>query len=202
MKDVVSEAIHFATDVFAGKTRKCSAQPTVLHSLEVAAIVSGMTNDANVITAAILHDVVEDAGVTLEQLKEQFGTRVADLVLSETEDKRRGFPADQTWRIRKEEAIQVLQHTNDIGVKMIFLGDKLSNMRSICNDLLRRGDVIWQSFHQHDPSEHHWYYRTIAEALSELKQYPAWQEYDQLVKQVFHENEERTLTNENSDRKN
>jgi guanosine-3',5'-bis(diphosphate) 3'-pyrophosphohydrolase len=185
----ISEAIHFSTDAFDGKKRKCSRKPAVLHALEAAVIVSGMTDSCDVISAAVLHDVIEDAGVSCDELKERFGERTAELVMSETEDKRRNLPPAQTWRIRKEESVEFLRQTSDIEVKMVFLGDKLSNMRSIRNDLLQMGDAVWQNFNQKDPEQHHWYYRAIADAMPELKEYPAWKEYDSLIREVFGETE-------------
>lgn len=191
MRDLVSEAIHFAAEAFYGKKRKCGEEPAVLHSLEAAVIVGSLTDDTATIAAAVLHDVVEDAGVSLETLRERFGDRVAELVASETEDKRREQPPADTWRIRKEEAIRLLQSTGDIGVKMLFLGDKLSNIRSIRNELLKSGDAVWTRFNQRDPNEHYWYYSSVAAALSELKDTPAWQEYDLLIRQTFKVSEGR-----------
>ena len=68
---------------------------------------------------------------------------------------------------------------------MIALGDKLSNIRAIYRDNQRLGDQLWERFNQKDKSEHAWYYGEIAEATKELAMYPAWQEYDSLVKRVF-----------------
>ena len=189
-KDLLDEAIHFATDAFSGKKRKCSGCPAVLHSLEAAAIVAGMTDDEQVIAATVLHDVIEDAGITSDEIREKFGDRVTKLVLSETEDKRSDMPPAQTWKLRKQEAIALLDKTDDRGVKLLFLGDKLSNMRSVYNDISLYGDNVWNNFNQKDPREHYWYYNTIAESLSEFEKYPAWQEYKRLISLVF-EKEER-----------
>lgn len=161
-----------------------------------------MTGDREIIAAAVLHDVLEDTGTTEGQLRAQFGNRITDLVLAETENKRRTVPAGETWQKRKEEAITLLQETDDPGVRIVFLGDKLSNMRSLYSDLSRCGDSVWQSFHQKDPKQHHWYYRKIADALCELRQYPAWQEYDRLIRLVFNENEKERQQNGDSQREN
>ena len=94
-----------------------------------------MTTDQEVIAAALLHDVVEDTHVTIDEIEEKFGKRVKELVLSETEDKRPNMPSSLSWRIRKEESLEVLKTTTDIGVLMIWLGDKLANIRSIYREL-------------------------------------------------------------------
>ncbi len=67
----------------------------------------------------------------------------------------------------------------------MYLADKLSNMRSLYNDTVLQGDRVWQQFNQKDPQQHYWYYSQIAEILSDLKEYPAWQEYNRLIKIVF-----------------
>ena len=59
--------------------------------METAAIVTAFTNEPEMIAAALLHDVIEDAGVTKEELEEKFGSRVAFLVESESEDKSRSW---------------------------------------------------------------------------------------------------------------
>lgn len=185
--DLVSAAMHFAIDAHNGEKRKGDGRLAVLHELEAAAIVASITQDEATIAAAALHDTVEDAGVTIEEIEEKFGKRVAQLVASETENKRRDLPAADTWRIRKEEAVSLLQKTDDISVKMIFLGDKLSNMRSFYILKQREGDSMWNSFNQKDPEAHHWYYRSIADAMPELSDSLVWKELDRLIASVFNE---------------
>ncbi|MEG2414284.1 MAG: HD domain-containing protein [Clostridia bacterium] len=191
MPDKISQAIHFITDAFEGRTRKSSSLPAVFHSLEVGSIVASMTDDKDVIVAALLHDTVEDTSVSARDIEKNFGARVTELVLSETEDKRSDLPPQNTWKLRKMESIALLQTTNDIGIKMIFLGDKLSNMRSLSLGYQQHGANLWNDFNQKDPAAHHWYYRTIADALCELKDSFAWKEYDNLIKKLF--------TNDNND---
>ncbi|MCH4208108.1 MAG: HD domain-containing protein [Solobacterium sp.] len=185
--DQITQAIEFAANAFDGRKRKVSHQPAILHSVETGAIASSMTQNKDVLCAAILHDVLEDTPVTEEILRQQFGDTVTDLVLSETENKYRDQPSELTWRRRKEEALQTLKSHQEKDVMIIFLSDKLSNIRSIHNDLILKGPSIWNEFNQKDPEEHHWYYRSMAQALSSLRNYPAWQEYDRLVAEVFQE---------------
>lgn len=187
MMELVSEAIIFAVQSHDGMRRKTANSPYILHPMEAAAIVGSLTADQSVIAAAVLHDVVEDTPVTIEEVEARFGSRVASLVRAETEDKRCGIPPDQSWQDRKDEAIAFLQQTEDRDAKMIFLGDKLANMRSIYLQWLQSGDAMWQDFNQTDPAQHAWYYRTIAEAIREFEDSPAWKEYDKLIRIVFEE---------------
>ena len=145
--ELVSEAIAFAVKAHDGMRRKKSSVPYILHPMEAAVIVGTMTDDQNLIAAAVLHDVVEDAGITIEVIEERFGKRVRELVQSETENKRADLPPTETWRIRKEESLAVLKNTEDIGVLMVWLGDKLANMRSLYRDWKVEGDAMWQVLH-------------------------------------------------------
>lgn len=177
----------FAAVAHQGVTRKGGRIPYLVHPMEAAAIVSEMTEDQELIAAAVLHDVVEDTEVTLSELQEFFGERIAFYVACESEDKRAGIPPEKTWKLRKQEAIEFLRNRADRGAKMLALADKLSNMRSVARDVELIGDRLWERFHEKDKSMHGWMYRKIAEALEELKEYPAWQEYDWLVGKVFEE---------------
>lgn len=185
MMDLVSRAVIFAVKAHDGMHRKNAVTPYILHPMEAAAIVGSMTDQEETIAAAVLHDVVEDTPVTMDEIEAQFGPRIASLVGADTEDKREHLPPEQTWRIRKEESIAYLRRTTDREEKILFLGDKLANMRSIYQQWRANGDAMWQIFNQKDPAQHGWYYRAIADAIPELKDTLAWQEYDGLIRSVF-----------------
>lgn len=183
--ELVSEAITFAVKAHDGMRRKKSQSPYILHPLEAAVIVGTMTDDQNVIAAAVLHDVVEDTDVTIEEIEERFGERVKSLVQSETEDKREHIPPDQTWRIRKEESLELLSKTDDIGVLMMWVGDKLANMRAIYRDFKVDGISMWQRFNQKDERQQAWYYYSVVKLTERLFEYSAWIELKKLTELVF-----------------
>ena len=183
--ELVSEAIAFAVKAHDGMRRKKGNAPYILHPMEAAVIVGTMTDDQNLIAAAVLHDVVEDADIAIEEIEERFGSRVRELVQSETEDKRADRPPAETWRIRKEESLAVLKNTNDIAVLMVWLGDKLANMRSLYRDWKVEGDDMWQRFNQKDISQQAWYYREILTLTQRLSNTSAWLEYKTLTELVF-----------------
>ena len=185
MMDLVSEALAFAAKAHDGMRRRKSEAPYVLHPMEVGAIIGTMTDNQEVIAAGVLHDVVEDAGISIEEIGERFGARVMELVSSETENKREDLPAEETWRIRKEESLAKLGATNDIDVMMLWIGDKLSNIRAIYRNHLVEGDALWSKFHQSDISVQAWYYRSIMKYTERLSDTLAWREYKTLVENVF-----------------
>ena len=185
MMELVSEAIAFAVQAHDGMRRKKSESPYILHPMEAAVIVGTMTDDQNLIAAAALHDVVEDAGISIDVIEDRFGKRVRELVESETEDKRSDLPPADTWRIRKEESLNVLKKTEDIAVLIVWLGDKLANMRSIYRDFKVEGVQMWQRFNQKNVAEQAWYYRSILKYTERLSNTSAWLEYKALTELVF-----------------
>ncbi len=176
---MINEAIIFATNAHSNQTRKGSNTLYILHPLEAGIIVSQIKYDENLIAAAILHDTVEDTKVSIETIEEKFGKRVAELVEIESEDK------SKTWKERKQHTIEHLKTEKDQDVKIVTLGDKLSNIRAMNRDYLRIGDELWERFNEKNKNEHKWYYEGMVEALKSLSQYEAYHEFKELVSIVF-----------------
>ncbi len=183
--DVLESAIVFATDAHSGQVRKISFTPYILHPLEVAGIIATMTNDIETMASGVLHDTVEDCGVDPKEIKTRFGARVAALVQSETEDKLYNRPPAETWKERKADSLLMLKYTKDLDVKILWLADKLSNLRSFYREYLKRGDELWQFFNQKDPAMQRWYYQTVADYVPELEGTAAYIEFNELIKKVF-----------------
>lgn len=178
MMNMLEEAIIYATIMHEGKIRKFRNNPYILHPIEVAQILSTMTDDQEIITAGILHDIVEETDGTLENIENRFGKRVAELVASESESKYPNESKSITWKRRKEDALRVLKDSQDIGVQMLWLADKLANIRSMAGIYSERGDELWEGLNQSDPAMQCWYYRTVAETVElQLNKTGAFKEY-------------------------
>ncbi len=176
-------AAEFAARAHDGMLRRGTDIPYIVHPMEVAAIVAALTDDEEILAAALLHDVIEDCGVTEEELSRRFGARVAQLVRHETQE-HAGDPRG-TWERRKREAVAQLVH-GDWAARVIALGDKLSNMRAIRRDYDRDGDTLFFRFHQHDKRKIAWYYRSCLRVLEpEFGQSQAWRELAEHVEYVF-----------------
>lgn len=182
---MLDKAIIYAAHAHEGMVRKGNNQPYIFHPLEVLSLVSMMCDDDEILSAAVLHDTVEDSASTIEDIQQQFNERVARLVGYETEDKRGQVNKSQTWVDRKQEAIDKLKQVDDIGAKMIALGDKVSNLRSFHLLQLQEGEKLWDYFNMKDPLKHYWYYSEIAKALSELKDYAVYKEFLFLIDTIF-----------------
>lgn len=178
------KAAKFAIDAHRGTERRGKGHPYVIHVMEAASIVATITNDPELLAAAVLHDVIEDTDYTAEDIKNQFGEKVASLVVTESDVVIEGKTESESWHERKQAAIDRLKATSHEG-KIVALGDKLSNMRAIARDYDAQGEELWNLFHVNDPKEHKWHYEGLAASLSELKETEAYKEFEYLIKKVF-----------------
>ena len=185
MSKRLDDAIEFATKKHTEQTRKRENTPYILHPLEAAAVAAELTKDEDVLIAAVLHDTVEDTDTSIDEVRERFGDRVAELVESETEDKREDLPPEETWEIRKKESLEHLKNSTDPAVKILWLADKVSNVRTLYRLYQKEGDALWDHFNMKDIKKQAWYYRTVSELLSDLDDTLPYQEYKQIVDYIF-----------------
>lgn len=181
---LLDRAIIFAVRAHAGTERRGKGFPYIVHPMEAVEIVATMTSDQELLAAAALHDTVEDTDVTIEQIRDEFGDRIASLVASESDTFEAGVSEEQSWHDRKQAAIDRLARASH-DAKIVALGDKLSNMRAIARDYAQQGDALWKLFHAKAPKDHEWHYRGLAASLSELSDTFAYREFWQLINQVF-----------------
>lgn len=181
---LLDRAIIFAVKAHSGTERRGKGYPYIVHPMEAVEIVSTMTPDQELLAAAALHDTVEDTDVTVEQIRAEFGERIASLVAAESDQVFEGVSESDSWHDRKQAAIDRLARASR-EAKMVALGDKLSNMRAIARDYAMQGDRLWSLFHVTDRREHEWHYRGLADSLRELKDTFAFKEFERLINQVF-----------------
>ena len=140
-----TRAVAMAATAHAGVFRKGTTVPYISHPLAVSAMTMAHGGDEDIAIAAVLHDVVEDAGREyIIPIREEFGTRVADLVMAVSNIGR------GSWREKKIEYLAHLARSND-DVLLIAGCDKLHNAMAIVADgpgvfaifNAPREDVIW-----------------------------------------------------------
>jgi RelA/SpoT family (p)ppGpp synthetase len=128
VQDVV-RAYYFAEQAHYGQTRR-SGEPYVTHPLAVAGILAGMHMDHQSLMAALLHDVIEDTGVTKDDIAAQFGEEVADLV--DGVSKLTHVEFDNAEQKQAENFQKMaLAMARDIRVILVKLADRLHNMRTL-----------------------------------------------------------------------
>ena len=186
--DPLTAAVAFAARAHEGQTCRSTDAPRIVHPMEVAAIAATMTSDHEILAAAMLHDVIESCGVTEDELKAQFGERIARMVRVMSEEK--GPDAEEGWQKRKLFSINRLRAASHDQL-ILTLADKLSSLRAIRRDLSTYGDELWQRFNQRSASMHCWYFASVLESLAPLSDTDAYREYRDLMNQIFGEMEKR-----------
>lgn len=177
---MIDKAIAFAVKAHEGQPRKGTDIPYIFHPLEVGMIVSRITDDKEVIAAAVLHDTVEDcAQVTLADIRREFGDRVARIVGLESEDK------SKSWKERKAATVRMLKKETMREAKLVALSDKLSNIRCFYADYIKLGEEFWQRFNMKDKRVQGWYYHGLCDALSDLSDLEEYREFRRMVLLVF-----------------
>ncbi len=177
---MINRAIEFATKAHEGQFRKGTKRPYIVHPMEVADIVSSMTKDEEIISAAVLHDTIEDCeGISQRVLAQLFSERVADMVARESEDK------SKTWMERKTATIEHLRDASR-EIQMIGLADKLSNMRDIDRDYPVFGEELWSRFRMKNKETIGWYYKGVRDAVADtFRGVEAFEEYCRLIQKNF-----------------
>jgi guanosine-3',5'-bis(diphosphate) 3'-pyrophosphohydrolase len=131
----ITKATQFAADKHRGQTRKDAAgTPYINHPIAVAHLLSDFAgvDDIKVIAAALLHDTVEDTDTTVDDIEEEFGREVRDIVIEVTDDK--SLPSARRKQLQIEHAAG-LSH----GARLVKLADKICNLQ----DIISRPPVTW-----------------------------------------------------------
>ena len=119
----------FANRAHQGQKRK-SGDLYITHPIAVASLLANIKMDSQTIAASLLHDVIEDCGVTTEQLKEKFGGNIADLVEGTTKIEK--IPSLSNAQTDAETLRKMfLAMAQDVRVVIIKLADRLHNMRTL-----------------------------------------------------------------------
>ncbi len=182
--DLLDRAIVFAVQAHHNTERRGKGFPYIVHPMEAVEIVATITSDQELLAAAALHDTIEDTAVTVGQIRELFGDRVADLVHAESDRFTPGVSEEDSWHDRKKAAIdRIAAAPRD--AQIVALGDKLSNMRAIWRDYQIKGDELWSIFHVTDKKSHEWHYRGLAASLAPLSDTFAYREFMRLIDDVF-----------------
>ena len=161
----IYKAINTAARLHDGQERKGDDLPYIVHPVSVALILMEHTNDEEVLMAGILHDTIEDTGYTKEQMEEEFGARVTQLVLDVTE-----LPKPLSWQERKD---AYLEHLEGAGheARLICAADKLHNLQSMLAAVEKLGDEAYKHFNA-PMDKKLWFYEECLKILQNDKEMP------------------------------
>lgn len=179
-----TEAVDFAREKHDGIARKGTRIPYLSHLLAVASLaIEDAASDLmlgdqleDIALAGVLHDVIEDTPVEVDEVADRFGSEVARIVEACSDATSVPKPP---WRTRKERYVQHLEEA-DQAVLCVALADKRHNARCIVNDVTWYGPEVWERFSA-GPEDQRWYYRTVTEVLVRRRPGQAAQELSRLV---------------------
>lgn len=174
-----NRAIAFAREKHEKQNRKGTLLPYIVHIYEVLQLLKEENADDDTIVAGILHDVVEDCGVSIEEIGQIFGYEVAVLVQNESEDKSLDYCQ------RKKLHMQHIANCSD-RTKLINCADKLSNLRGIYLDLQCFGEEVWNRFNG-TKNEIKTYYCYALNALKSIKKKKIYKVLKYYFKKVFYD---------------
>jgi (p)ppGpp synthase/HD superfamily hydrolase len=166
MPNDLARALKYAAKHHARQTRKGSTVPSLSHLLSVSALVLEDGGTQREAIAAVLHDVIEDTGVTARKVRKRFGRKVARIVVACTDVEGDERHTAKNWLRRRR---RMLARLRDPGtsksVVRVKAADSLSNVRSLTADLRRQGPGVWTRFHA-GAVDQLWYYRSVAVIVS------------------------------------
>jgi (p)ppGpp synthase/HD superfamily hydrolase len=154
------DAIELAARAHHNQVRKGTEIPYVVHPLAVAGLLIRLECPEHTVIAALLHDVVEDTPVSVEEIRSLFGREVAELVMALSEPDKKA-----PWEDRKAHTIEYLEQEADEDTLLVSLADKLDNIRAIREGIESDGEIFWERFNR--PREKQkWYYEHLEVAFT------------------------------------
>ena len=180
---LIDTAIEVAAKAHHGQLRKATDVPYVSHPYAVGMMLARAGMPEEVIAAGILHDTVEDTYITLDDIREVFGERVATIVEGCSEPDKAAH-----WEERKKHTLAYLP-TAPWEVRAVACADKLHNLRTIAEAHRQVGEQVWERF-KRGRSDQEWYYRGLVTSLCDTpsadgKETPFCAEFKEEVGRLF-----------------
>lgn len=176
--DKIEYAIYYATKAHTGQKRKQENIDMIFHPFTVGMILQRNGYDEDIVTAGILHDVVEDTNHTFEDIEKEFGKKVREYVYDASEP-------DKTlpWKERKIHTIEHIKNA-PLGSKLIVACDKISNLEDALSNIKKYGE---DKVLARNPEEQKWYYTNIYYSCIENqdKNTPIFERYKKILQEIW-----------------
>jgi (p)ppGpp synthase/HD superfamily hydrolase len=176
--DLIEKALQVAAMAHDHQYRKKTNIPYITHPIAVGMILMKAGYDDELIAAGILHDTVEDTPLTLKNIEETFGPKIARIVEGCSEpDKTLG------WEVRKKHTIEYLK-TAPLEIRVVACADKLHNIRSISDDYEQMGEDVWTKF-KRGKDQQKWYYQNVLVSMGLQSSFNLLEELEMEVNRLF-----------------
>ncbi|MFA6408218.1 MAG: HD domain-containing protein [Candidatus Paceibacterota bacterium] len=173
---LVERAIAFAVRAHEGQMRKEAPTPYIVHPVRVAILLARYGFSDEVVAAGLVHDVVEDTNISLEDIRRELGGAVAELVAPVTHDD------TLSWIEKKKAYIESVREAND-EVKAIATADKIANAESLLGAHKREGVAVWRYFNA-EKEKKLWFEESMLAMLQESRSHPIVDEYAHMVSEL------------------
>ncbi len=180
MQNIINKALLFSIEAHNKQVRK-DGKPYICHPITVGLILSKNGASDDLICAGLLHDTIEDTDITKDQILEEFGETICQLVLFDTEDK------TKSWDERKKYTIKKLENAS-VECAMLICADKLSNTYDLKDLIKNVGDDVWTYF-KFGKKKQKWLYYEFLRVLKPISNLKMYQELENNIKTIFGENE-------------
>ncbi len=165
--------MRMAASGHASQVRKDDSSPYIVHPVVVSLILAKHGFPDTVLAAGLVHDLVEDTPLTMEELRDALGDEVADIVASVTHDD------TLPWEEKKRGYIESVRNGSD-AAKAVATADKIHNAESLIAAHARLGTGLWAHFNA-GREKKLWFEVAMLQMLKESWQHPLVDEYEALV---------------------
>lgn len=173
------KALAIAKVAHAGQVRKGTNKPYIIHPYSVYGNLLAHTTDEAILSAALLHDVLEDVDpnkYSEQHMREDFGDEITNIVKLVTKDK-----TITDWKLGNQRYLDVLRAANDERALLVSASDKLDNLATSLHDHAKEGDTFWARFHAGKDDQKWWYESVQAVLLEKIPHHPLVKLYGQKV---------------------
>lgn len=174
--NLIEKAARIAVEAHDGQKRKNDGSPYIVHPFMVASQVIKHGFKDEVIAAALVHDVLEDTGVSEEQLRQELGDKIVEMVKNVT------YREDLEWKEKREDYNKRVIEGSE-GAKAISVADKIHNLTNLLESYEEMGPALWDKFNR-GREEKLWSEETLLEGLKEVWKHPLLNEYEELVEKM------------------
>ena len=197
--NIKEKAKYFAINAHLGQIRKNEPdKPMIMHPISVGMLLESYGYDDYVVAAGYLHDVVEDTNYTIEDIEENFGSRVSSLVKGASEPDK-----SLSWEERKKHTIEQTK-TLPLENKLVICADKINNLEDLMIKFQKNGKRDFSAFKRGEDKQK-WYYTNVYNSLiyNEDENLPIFKRLKNVLDIVFNNKEDLylkdTIFNDNKD---